>query len=237
MKRKRNGGGDAATNGEFSGGGHGNGSGSSNNGILKGASTAHPEKDTYALSMEQCTQEGMHTTRLLHTHLKEASVHFGDMSEEDRALQIKALRSLTKQANNLFLKMKRLVYIASEARRVELSVQMEEMRAEIVDRDANASRLQDRVRLFTDKANGAEQIPQRAITAAAQISESVRQLCPWQLRATKSVEHIHALQTNQVAQINREAMKVADANVGTCCIGINSDASVATGVANAVVTN
>ena len=151
------------------------------------------EPEPHVVSLFQTIREGLSKTKRLHGELKEAPSRFPTLSEEQWISEAKALKKIALEANRTFAKLHRLVEIDAIARQTELALQREEMKEELVDREANASRVVDRLRLFTERSSSQEVVYQRSISAAAQIADSVKTLCSWTGRMSNSVEMIDGL--------------------------------------------
>ena len=152
------------------------------------------ELEPHVVGMFGTIRDGLSKTKRLHGALKEAPTRFSTMSEEWKS-EVKALKKLALEANRTFAKLHRLVEVGAIVRQTELAIQREEMKEELVDREANASRIVDRVRLFTERSANQELVYQRSISAAAQIADSVKTLCSWTGRMSASVEMIDGLRT------------------------------------------
>jgi len=82
------------------------------------------------------------------------------------------------EANKEIARLSKSVVDTEERHKVELKVITEEMRRELVDREANSARVDERVRVMAERDNGGKAgTYDRAVNSAASIHAAIGRLC------------------------------------------------------------
>lgn len=120
-------------------------------------------------------QSALSTTKRAWKEMKEHEVQGAP------AKKIKEWRAVTAQANKEIVKLQRELEATRQRATVERDILAEEMRSELVSREANAVRTADRYSAFSDRLDDdsatAKGVYQRAVRAAASIEASLAGLC------------------------------------------------------------
>lgn len=95
-------------------------------------------------------------------------------------------REVVKRSNQEIARLKRQHAAQAERHRVEMAVFSEEVRHELVDREANAARTADRLRVLFERDSGsARNVFDRAMGSASAVEATLASLCPY----TPSLNH------------------------------------------------
>tara|TARA_B100001079_G_scaffold241799_2_gene227494 strand:+ start:805 stop:1254 length:450 start_codon:yes stop_codon:yes gene_type:complete len=88
-------------------------------------------------------------------------------------------REVVKRSNQEIARLKVLNATQAERHRVEMAVFSEEMRQELVDREASAARTADRFRVLCERDSGsARTVFDRAVGSASSVEAALASLCP-----------------------------------------------------------
>ena len=89
-------------------------------------------------------------------------------------------RGVVKRANQEIAKLKTLCRMQGERHRVEMAVFSEEVRQELVEREASAARTADRFRLLCerDTTGSARNVFDRALESSSAVEATLASLCP-----------------------------------------------------------
>jgi hypothetical protein len=108
-------------------------------------------------------------------------------------------RAVVKRSNQEIARLKALCRMQEERRRVEMAVFSEEVRQELVEREASAARTADRFRLLCEKdAGSARNVFDRALGSASAVEATLASLCP------------HAPSLNHTSKVLAERMSQKD---------------------------
>jgi hypothetical protein len=87
-------------------------------------------------------------------------------------------RAVVRKANSEILHMARKVATDKERHIVEMSVISEEMRSELVDREANVARTAERFRVLQDRSGSTgNNTYERAVSSSSVIESAIAQIC------------------------------------------------------------
>jgi hypothetical protein len=138
--------------------------------------------------MDAQAKKALDATKTLHKRLREweyKSTH----AEFNDGLDYAELKKLAADANKAVQAMQRIA--TDEALRADVreNVLREAVRDELIDREANAARIQDRQRLLLEQAGATETLSafDRAATSASSVEASIAALCPHQTRVAAGV--------------------------------------------------
>ena len=140
--------------------------------------------------MDTKAKVALDATKTLHTRLRELD---DENKESDGHLypviDFPALKKLAADANKAIQAMQRIAKDEALRADVRENVLREAVRDELIDREANAARIQDRQRLLLEQAGATETLSafDRAATSASSVEASIAALCPHQTRVASGV--------------------------------------------------
>ncbi len=120
------------------------------------------------------TSEALDATKRSH---KEMKTHARDTSSID-ADTLSRWRTTMAEANKEIARLSRLLTHENERHKIDIAVITEEMRRELVDREANSARVDERYRVMAEKDSGGRSgTYDRAVNSALSIDACIGQLC------------------------------------------------------------
>ena len=133
----------------------------------------------YDPAMDKYAKEALGSTKELHKRVR-------DLEQEDKETDrcnpnFKELKKLASDANKAIQAMQRLARDEALRADVRHSILREAVRDELIDREANAARVAERVRLVGDTEKSAS-VWERGNQLAAVVEASIASLCPHQTR-------------------------------------------------------
>lgn len=137
---------------------------------------------------ETHVREGLTLTKRLHKEIGELGI------DPDVA---KTLKSKVAEANKLLVTLRRQLHLDDVANEVRHRVMLAAIKEELIDRDANAARVAERLRIMTDRTSDGSSLANRSSDAAQQIAANISGLCPWQMRLSQSVPMLAASSSNE----------------------------------------
>tara|TARA_Y100000389_G_scaffold161900_2_gene164477 strand:+ start:843 stop:1343 length:501 start_codon:yes stop_codon:yes gene_type:complete len=97
-------------------------------------------------------------------------------------------RAIVKRTNREIARLRTVCKLQEERHRVEMAVFSEEVRHELVDREASAARTADRFRVLYEKeSGGARNMFDRAVASASAVDAALASLCPHTQNHTSKV--------------------------------------------------
>ena len=137
----------------------------------------HAMMQDIRISAEEQARASLSSTKQLYSDIKKAH-EARQLPDEDELIQ---WRKTVSSANKTISFLLRTLNAQREQFRVETAVIMEEVRGELVDREANAARTAERYRLFVDREcghgggvdAGSKNAYDRALSSARQIEASL----------------------------------------------------------------
>lgn len=93
-------------------------------------------------------------------------------------------RSVVRMANSEMLRMAKQLSAAEERHKVEMSVIAEEMRSELVDREANVARTAERFRVLQDRSGSTGNTYERAVASSSVVESAIAQICSHALNSS-----------------------------------------------------
>jgi len=140
--------------------------------------------------MDAQTKVALDATKTLHKRLR-------DMEDENNChdghlyptIDFPSLKKYAADANKAIQAMQRVAKDEALRADVRENVLREAVRDELIDREANAARIQDRQRLLLEQAGATETLSafDRAATSANSVENSIAALCPHQTRVAVGV--------------------------------------------------
>lgn len=134
---------------------------------------------------EECVKEGLTLTKQLHKEIGESGI--------DPAIA-KRLKGMVAETNKLLVNLRRQMAADWVVVTTREQILKQVLKEELIDRDANAARVAERMRLASEKGHGISTVGQRSDDAVQQMNASIGALCPWQIGLSASVPMIAAVQ-------------------------------------------
>lgn len=127
--------------------------------------------------------------RALHAEVKQASKAEETVSPEKLA----AWRVTAAATVKDIISLERKAHAESERQAVEMALMREEMRSELVFREATAARTAERFRVLADRSSGGNDTHayDMAVHTAAVVEESIRGLCSHALNINRGCQMLH----------------------------------------------
>lgn len=140
------------------------------------------------------TSEALDATKQSH---KEMKAYMSEPMAVDSATLL-SWRTTMAEANREIARLSKVLANENERRKIEIAVITEEMRRELVDREANSARVDERYRVMAERDNGVKSgTYDRAVNSALSIDACIGQLCG------------HALNVNQGTTLLMQRAKCA----------------------------
>lgn len=139
--------------------------------------------------MESHTKKALSATRALHKRLRELEItdHSESAKSKDN-IDWKALRQLAADANRAVQAMQRHASHEALCADVRANILREAVRDELIDREANAARVQERQRsIFEGQEPDALSALDKASQLVAVVESSIASLCPHRLQRAPGV--------------------------------------------------
>ena len=92
-------------------------------------------------------------------------------------------RTVVRMANAEILRMSKMMAASEERHKVEMGVIAEEMRSELVDREANVARTAERFRVLQDRSGSTGNTYERAVASSSVVESAIAQICSHALNA------------------------------------------------------
>jgi len=92
-------------------------------------------------------------------------------------------RAVVRMANAEILRMSKQMAASEERHKVEMGVIAEEMRSELVDREANVARTAERFRVLQDRSGSTGSTYERAVASSSVVESAIAQICSHALNA------------------------------------------------------
>lgn len=120
------------------------------------------------------TSAALDSTKAVH---KDMRLYLASPTEISRETLLR-WRAGTADANKEIARLSKELHALKERHRIDMAVMTEEMRRELVDREANSARLDERYRLMTDRDSASGRgMYDRAVNSAASVEASIAQIC------------------------------------------------------------
>lgn len=127
--------------------------------------------------------------RALHAEVKQASKAEESVSPE----RLAAWRSTAAATVRDIISLERKAHAESERRTIEMAVMREEMRSELVLREATAARTAERFRVLADRTSGENETHayDMAVRTAGVVEESIKGLCSHALNVNRGCKMLY----------------------------------------------
>lgn len=104
----------------------------------------------------------------------------------------KKLKRMAAEANKTIVKLRRQSAMDAVAASTREQILKQALKEELIDRDANAARIAERMRVAAERGVAIAALAQRSEDAVQQINASIVALCPWQMGVSCGVPLIAA---------------------------------------------
>lgn len=145
--------------------------------------------------IETHVRDGLTLTKDLHKRLREWEQH--QDAADHVCVDYKELKTMVADTNKLLVKIRRQLAIDDNSTATRDRVMLQAIKDELIDRDANAARVAERMRMIADRTVDGHTVINRSTEAANQISASISALCPWQMKLSQSVPMLAQVENGQ----------------------------------------
>ena len=144
---------------------------------------------------EAHVRDGLTLTKDLHKRLREWEQQ--QEVTDGVVVDYKELKTMVADTNKLLVKIRRQIAIDDNATAARDRVMLQAIKDELIDRDANAARVSERMRVMADRTADGQTLINRSNEAAQQIIASIEELCPWQMKLSQSVPMLAQVDNGQ----------------------------------------
>ena len=121
----------------------------------------------------ESARESLASTKRIHSEMKQHEQRGDSVSTKTLSEWKCVVASANKELSKILKKMSSI----EERHRVEVSIVNEELRSELVDREANGVRIAERFRMILEREGNSSQLD-RAINSTSVVEASIAALCP-----------------------------------------------------------